>query len=685
MKRQWKWACGGLVGGLMGMALLVAAMAWRVHALPASHAQGLVRSLSADHAAMWASLWGPLPAQAGGQLTHGDLGWSLWPRPQIHLADVRWAVPTDVSSDGQLRIERLSVGLTWSSLWSEAPVVHDVRLAGLTGNSRHARWGLQGGWQVRQAWLGPPDGAGARRMEWTLDASLQSLRGAMSGPAAGQAIGPEAPWLAGRWQGRAQWHPASQAEAAHWRDVDLRFAGQVAGQPVPSARLQMKRWLHQGEQQRLAWDDLALQAQLGEAPRASLLELKSAALDAGSDGASGAALQGSWQTAAPQSLTWRLESAAPRGRYSAITWPTWRAVLSGRDGTLAGGQLQADLSWLPDRRALRWDALLGELSVQPRGEAERQWNLRGQLELGVRASSWHLEGQAYGGAPDAVLWDGPFATDGEWRRWPDASGQAQTEVRVRVASLWPDRWATASQSANWPARWVQLAAWPDRLQLNVGQLGWQGLRLASADARLSHQNGVVQLEGLDARLWDGGLSAGGEWQLATGRWQLAARARDAELALLRRTLEDRTRGASAPPRQAQAALGRWNGTLAMSGRHMAVSEWQGQWAVDARAGHWQGLDLRAARLAAPATPGTPDPSDRTEWRRLQAAGTVAGGVAHIDRFQLAGAGWRMAADGTIDLQDGALALAWSDLVGSRKRGPVLSMTGPWRTPISHSP
>ena len=32
-----------------------------------------------------------------------------------------------------------------------------------------------------------------------------------------------------------------------------------------------------------------------------------------------------------------------------------------------------------------------------------------------------------------------------------------------------------------------------------------------------------------------------------------------------------------------------------------------------------------------------------------------------------------------------LALAWSDLAGTRKRGPVLGMTGPWRAPLTHLP
>ena len=43
----------------------------------------------------------------------------------------------------------------------------------------------------------------------------------------------------------------------------------------------------------------------------------------------------------------------------------------------------------------------------------------------MRSTSWQLEGQAHGGVPDAVLWDGPFATDGEWRRWPQARAEAR--------------------------------------------------------------------------------------------------------------------------------------------------------------------------------------------------------------------------------------------------------------------
>ena len=64
---------------------------------------------------------------------------------------------------------------------------------------------------------------------------------------------------------------------------------------------------------------------------------------------------------------------------------------------------------------------------------------------------------------------------------------------------------------------------------------------------------------------------------------------------------------------------------------------------------------------------------------------MAGGVAHIDRLQLTAPHWRAAADGTLDLQNGELDLAWSDLVNQRKRGPVLTMSGPWRTPRTHLP
>ncbi len=680
MKRRWKWVLGGLAGGLVAVALLAAAVAWRVHVLPAAHAQGLLRTLGAEHEAMWASVWGPLPPSTQGRVSYGALGWSLWPRPQIHLLDVRWAVSDDVSGNGELRTERLSLGLAWQSLWSDAPRLHDVRVQGLSGGGRDTRSGLQGDWRVRQARLGPADAVGARTLDWTLDARLSPLRSERGEPAAD----PEAPWVAGQWQGQAQWHPAREGEAAHWRRVDMRFVGQVAGQRVPQARLTLERWMHQGEQQRLAWDGLVLRAQLGEASQATQIELHSAALDVGPDSAKGQGLQGSWKTAAPLSLAWQMDSAAPRGRYSAIVWPKWRVLLSGRDGTRAGGQLQADLGWLPDRRALRWDALVGEVSVQPRGEAERQWSLRGQLEMGVRSASWQIEGQAHGGAPEAVLWDGPFATHGEWRRWPHT--QAVTEAQVRVASLWLDRWGAASRSATWPALWSRLHSWPGQLQLRVGQLGWGGVRLSGADARLDNQGGVIRLTALEARLWDGQLTASGEWRLADDRWQLNARTRDADLMLLRQTLGERQPGGPSAPRLADAAQGRWSGLLALSGRQHDVREWQGHWSLEARAGHWQGVDLRAARLAADTAPRTAQPSERTEWRRLQAAGTVAGGVAHIDRLQLSNTGWRMAGDGTLDLQDGALALVWSDWVsGNRKRGPALAMTGPWRAPRTHNP
>lgn len=657
---------GGVAVVLGAVAVCLGAAAWRLHALPADQAHRLLRALGAEHEAMWASVWGSLPeaAQVSPAVSHEALGWSLWPRPQIHLDGVRWAVPAEVSGDGPLRLERLSLGLDWRSLWAGAPRLYDVRVTGLQGGSRHVPWGVQGTWRVAQARLGPPDAAGARALSWTLDARLHSLNALQ-----------DTPWLDGQWTGQAQWHPLRDGEPAHWRQVDMRFQGQLAGQLVPSARLTLARWLHQGSAQRLAWDDLVLQAQLGEAAQASQIELRSPRLQLGPDSASGQPLQGHWHTGAPPSLSWQMASGAPRGRYADVTWPQWRVVPSGRDGSRAGGQLQADLGWLLARRALRWDALVGEVSVQPRGEAERQWSLRGQIELGLLASSWQLEGQAQGGAPDGVLWDGPFATEGTWRRWP----VVQSDARLRVAALWADRWRGASSAARWP----------DRLQLHVGQLGWKGVRLSGAEAQLTHQDGVLRVPALQARLWDGEFQASGEWHLADGRWQLTARSREADLAQLRQTLDPPPPGAApTAPRVDGAAHGRWSGTLALTGRRDDVREWQGRWSLEARAGHWPGLDLRAARQAASvatATDRSAHPAERTEWRRLQGAGTVAGGVAHIDRFQLQSAGWRAAADGSLDLQDGVLALDWSDLIGSRKRGPVLSVTGPWRAPTLRLP
>lgn len=677
MKRWWKWLLGGVAGGLALVALLTAMLAWRLHAMPPEQAQRLVASLGAEHAAMWASVWGPLPSTAVATGTFESVDWSLWPRPRIHLHGVRWAVPTEMSSDGTWTIERLSLGLAWRSLWTGEPVLHDVRVQGLLGTRLQSDWGVQGDWKVRQVVLGPADPHGVRLVEWSLDASLRPLRAAEAG------IDPHPAWLAGQWQGSARWHPALNDEPAHWRRVDLRFKGEWAGQAVPSAHLTLARWLHQADAQHLAWEDLVLQAQLGEAGHAAQIELRAPALDLGPDRASGQGLRGRWVHPAPLSLAWQMESAAPRGRYSAVTWPQWRVVPSGRDGTRAGGQLQADLGWLPDRRSLRWDNLLAEVSVQPRGEAERQWSLRGQLELGMRSTSWQLEGQAHGGVPDAVLWDGPFATDGEWRRWP----QARAEARLRVASFWPDRWSAASRSATWPTLWSGLSDWPGQLELHVGQLGWKGLRLAGVSAQLDNHGGVVRLPALQARLWNGNLQGSGEWQLADGRWQLMAQARDADLALLRQFLDPpHVRAGGKPvPRPGDAAQGRWGGSLALSGRGGDVREWQGRWSVDLRPGHWQGLDLSAARHTAGATDRVPDPSERTDWRRLQGSGTVAGGVAHIDRLQLTALHWRATADGTLDLQNGELDLAWSDLVNQRKRGPVLTMSGPWRTPRTHLP
>lgn len=718
-----------LVGGLLiVLAGLAAAVAWRVHALPARHADALLGQLAAEHEAMWASVWGSVPARknnsrAGGRAgdragertegssSYASWSWSLWPRPQVHLMDVRWSVPAELSSSGQLHLERLTLGLGWASLWSDTPQLHEVRAQGLAGGSRHGPWGLVSEWQVREARLGPVAEGGVRSVSWTLASSLRAVRPAVPEPA----IDPTPPWLAGEWTGQARWHPARQNEPAHWQQVDLRFQGELAGQVVPSARLKLARWQHQAAQERLAWDDLVFELQLGEGAQAGQLALRSAALDLSPDSASGQGWSGSWTSTAPMPMSWQLDSAAPRGRYTAVTWPRWRLVPSGREGSLAGGQLQADLSWFPDRRSLRWDALLAELSLQPRGQAERQWSLRGQLELGARASSWQLEGQAHGGAPETVAWDGPFATEGEWRRWP----QAQADVRLSLASLWPERlWAAGSASAERPQQpaaqpvpqlvpkvWSRLASAPGELRLQVGQLAWRDLRLSGVEAQLVQQGETVQMPALSARLWGGDLSAQGAWQRSDNSWRLSARSRDAELGLLRQTLDLAPRSSAASPlavpppspsllsRQPDAAQGRWSGTTTLSGRGDDVRQWQGSWSVDVAAGRWQGLDLRAARDAARASPrevgATPPPaalaSDQTAWRRLQASGKLDGGVAQLDRFALVGSGWRMAAQGTLNLQDGTLALDWSDGVGERLRGPVLHMSGPWRTPRIQQP
>lgn len=713
-RKDWWAPLGGLLAGvLLVTGGLAAVVAWRVHAWPARHADALLSHLASEHDAMWASVWGAVPdrqhAGAGSEratqdrTSYASWSWGLWPRPQVHLMDVRWSVPAEHSSSGQRHLERLTLGLGWSSLWSDSPHVHDVRAQGLSGTSRHGPWGLQSEWQVREARIGPAAEGGVRPVSWTLVSSLRAVRASVPEPA----IDPTAPWLAGTWSGQARWHPAHQGEAAHWQQVDVRFQGELAGRAVPSARLRLARWQHQAAQEHLAWDDLVFELQLGEGAQAEQLALRSGALQLGPDSASGQGWSGSWHTAAPMPLSWQLDSAAPRGRYSTATWPRWRLVPGGREGSLAGGQVQADLSWLPDRRSLRWDTLLAELSLQPRGQAERQWSLRGQLEIGLRGSSWQLEGQALGGAPDAVAWDGPFATEGEWRRWP----KARADVRLSLSSLWPERlWLARPAAAERPPRpvpellpdvWPRLAATPGELQVQVGQLSWRDLRLSGVEGRLQQQGDTVLMPAMSARLWGGRLTAQGSWQRSDARWRLSAHNRDADLGLLRQAL-DRARPGTAggppaalpsPAHQPVGAQGRWSGTTTLSGRGDDVRQWQGSWSVDASAGRWHGLDLRAAREAwrnPPADrvdtrPAAGQATDHTAWRQLQASGKFDGGVAQIDRFALAASGWRMTAKGGLDLQQGTLALSWWDGAGERLRPPVLHMSGPWRSPRIQQP
>ena len=92
---------GGVAVVLGAVAVCLGAAAWRLHALPADQAHRLLRALGAEHEAMWASVWGPLPvaAQVSPAVSQEALGWSLWPRPQIHLDGVRWAVERGVASD----------------------------------------------------------------------------------------------------------------------------------------------------------------------------------------------------------------------------------------------------------------------------------------------------------------------------------------------------------------------------------------------------------------------------------------------------------------------------------------------------------------------------------------------------------------------------------------------------------
>ena len=66
--------------------------------------------------------------------------------------------------------------------------------------------------------------------------------------------------------------------------------------------------------------------------------------------------------------------------------------------------------------------------------------------------------------------------------------------------------------------------------------GRLGLRLGNVHAVLDNNGQQIQVPRLDARLWDGALTASGQWTLADSRWALRAQLRDAELGALREAL-----------------------------------------------------------------------------------------------------------------------------------------------------
>lgn len=671
MKRWWKRGVAMLAALLLLGALAVGGAAWRLSRLDAADASVLAARWGAQFEPMWPALWrqpgaGPDRAQvppAAGLRWAGTPGWRLLPRPQLRLNDVRWPVDTRLATEGELRIQQLTLALEWTSLWAGEPRLHHALAQGLSFSHANADTGLASEWQVQQVALGAADAGGSRAIDASLDLVLRPLQPSPVD---------DVTWLKGRWRARAAWFPARAERPAHWRQVQLQFQGELAGQRVEDAQLRIARWQHQPAQQVLAWDELQLQARLGERGTLGRLDLRWPALLMGPDGASGTPATGEWSALQPFPLKLSLDSGLPRGRYGAVHWPLWRVALAGQQGTRAGGQVQADLAWLGVAEGLRWDALVGQFSVQPAGQPERQWSLRGQAQWNARVAAWHLEGQAHGGAPEQAVWDGPFATQGEWRRWP----QPRVAAQLQLTTLQLDRWQASRPADKQAAWWLGWHRWPGSLDLRVGYLTGLGLRLGSVVARLDNDGTRVRMPQFKARLWDGTLTASGQWAQADGRWTLAAQLQEAELAALRETL------AAPAPRSGKSeplAQGRWSGQLALQGQAWDTGALRGDWSWDARAGHWSGIDLGAAWLAPSGAWRVAEAGERTEWRRLRAAGTIAAGLAQGE-MQLQAPTWRAQANGELDLRQAALELNWQAQPARRNRPATLRMSGPWQAP-----
>lgn len=655
MKLVWKCVLCVCLAVVVLAGAMAGSAAWRLTQLDAATAQRLAVAWGTELQAM-----GP-DTGASARLAwrwDGDPGWRLWPRPQLRLRKVQALV--GAADQPLLDIEQLALSLDWSLAWGAEPRLHDARASELRWRQVWPDAGLASEVHARQWRLGPADAQGARPLELDFDVVLRPAGPGTDGP-------PAAPWLQGKGRAQARWLPAP--DAARWQDVQLRFAGQVAGQDVEDAQLDIAQWLHRPRAQLLEWRDLKLAARVGRKGSLGRLELQAPSLHAEAEQASGAPVTGQWVGERPWPLLWRLDSGAPRGRYGLLHWPQWRLSLAGAQGTRAAGQVQADLSWAGTAGGLRWDGLVGQFSVQPEGRAERQWSWRGQAQWNTRAAAWQIEGQALGGAPDAALWDGPFLSRGEWRRWP----QPLLTGQLRLATLQlepgkPGRWEHAM-----PWWWPDWRDWPAQVELQVGYLGALGMRLSNVQAQLTNDAAGLHLSEVSARLWEGALKASGHWQREGAAWRLDASLKDGDLAAVW------GQGAATPVAaqdSAAAAQGRWSGQLSLGGQGLDSARWRGAFSADLGTGHWSGIDLRAA-LSAGTAPAHGEA--RTDWRRVQLDAQIDGDTTTLDTH-LQGAGWRARGQGSLRWPQATLDLRWQALPPRRAHPATARLLGPWRSP-----
>ena len=141
MKRWWKRGVAMLAALLLLGALAVGGAAWRLSRLDAADASVLAARWGAEFEPMWPALWrqpgagpdrAPVPPAAGLRWA-GTPGWRLLPRPQLRLNDVRWPVDTRLATEGELRIQQLTLALEWTSLWAGEPRLHHALAHGIPG------------------------------------------------------------------------------------------------------------------------------------------------------------------------------------------------------------------------------------------------------------------------------------------------------------------------------------------------------------------------------------------------------------------------------------------------------------------------------------------------------------------------------------------------------------------------